>query len=92
MTQSHGFELRVTGPANRQLNRLPDRTAAAIVEFMLGPLLDNPHRVGGRLKRKLAGLHSARRGSYRIVYEINENDRAVIVHRIDHRSTIYRHR
>jgi len=59
---------------------------------MLGPLLDNPHRVGGRLKRKLAGLHSARRGSYRIVYEINENDRAVIVHRIDHRSTIYRHR
>jgi len=39
--------LRVTGPAERQLDRLPEGTAAAIVEFMLGALLDNPHRLGG---------------------------------------------
>jgi len=92
LTRSAGFELRVTGPANRQLDRLPEGTAAAIVEFMLGPLLDNPHRVGGQLQRELAGLRSARRGAYRIVYEISENDKAVIVHRIDHRSSVYRRR
>lgn len=86
------YELRVTGPARRQMERLPDGTAAAIVEFMLSALVDNPYRVGGRLQRELAGLHSARRGAYRVVYEIDEDQRAVVVLRIDHRSRIYRTR
>ena len=37
---------------------------AAIVEFMLGALLENPQRVGGELQRELAGMRSARRGAY----------------------------
>jgi mRNA interferase RelE/StbE len=86
------YDLRVTGPAERQLARLTEGTAAAIVEFMLGPLIDNPHRVGGHLQRELAGLRSARRGSYRIVYEIIEADALVVVHRIDHRAHVYRPR
>lgn len=86
------FELRVTGPAQRHLESLPEGTAAAIVEFMLSALVDNPHRVGGRLQRELAGLHSARRGSYRVVYEIDDEQRAVVVLRIDHRSRVYRTR
>lgn len=85
-------KLRVTGPAERQLARLPEGTAAAIVEFMLGPLVDNPHRVGGPLQRELAGMHSARRGAYRVVYEILDDDALVVVHRIDHRASVYRPR
>jgi len=73
------FELRVTGPAQRQLQRLPEGTAAAIVEFMLSALVDNPHRVGGRLQRELSGLHSARRGAYRVVYEIDVPQHIVVV-------------
>ena len=86
------YGLRVTGPAERQLNRLPEGTAAAIVEFMLGALVDNPHRLGGLLQRELAGMRSARRGVYRIIYEIDEAERVVIVFRIDHRATVYRPR
>jgi mRNA-degrading endonuclease RelE of RelBE toxin-antitoxin system len=86
------FELRVTGPADRQLRRLPEGTAAAIVEFMLGALLANPHRVGGPLQRELQGLRSARLRAYRVIYEIDEPGRLVIVHRIDHRATAYRPR
>lgn len=86
------YGLRVTGPAQRQLNRLPEGTAAAIVEFMLSALVENRQRVGGRLRQELAGLHSARRGSYRIIYEIDDDQRAVIVLRIDHRSQVYRPR
>ena len=86
------YELRVTGPAERQLGRLSEGTAAAIVEFMIGALIENPHRVGGQLQRELAGLRSARRGAYRVVYEIDEPEHLVIVHRIDHRSTVYRPR
>lgn len=89
---SRRFELRVAGPAAGRLDRLPEKLAAAIVEFMLGPLLDEPHRVGGALRRELAGLRSARRGAYRIVYEIHEEVSTVVVLRIDHRSTVYRPR
>ncbi len=87
-----GYRLRGAGPAERQLNRLPEGTAVAIVEFLLGALLDNPHRLGGLLQRELAGMRSARRGAYRIVYEIAEAERLVIIHRIEHRSTVYRQR
>ena len=86
------YGLRVTGPAERQLNRLPEGTAAAIVEFMVGALLDNLHRLGGALQRELAGMRSARRGVYRIIYEIDESKRVVIVYRIEHRATAYRSR
>ena len=90
--EESAYALRVTGPAERQLNRLPEGTAAAIVEFMLGALLDNPHRLGGALQRELAGMRSARRGVYRIIYEIEDTDRLVIVYRIEHRSTAYQPR
>jgi len=40
------YELRVTAPAQRHLGRLTEGTAAAIVEFMLGALVENPDRVG----------------------------------------------
>ncbi len=92
MSEPDPFQLRVTGPADRQLRRLPEGTAAAIVEFMLGALLENPHRVGGPLQRELAGMRSARRGAYRVIFEIDEAEQLVIVHRIDHRATVYKPR
>jgi mRNA-degrading endonuclease RelE of RelBE toxin-antitoxin system len=91
-TENRGYTLRVTGPAERQLDRLAEGTAAAIVEFMLGALLDNPHRLGGALQRELAGLRSARRGVYRVIYEIDDTEQLVIVYRIEHRATAYRPR
>ena len=86
------YSLRVTGPAERQLNRLPEGTAAAFAEFVLGALLERPHRIGGQLQRELAGMRSARRGVYRIIYEIDDGKHLVIVYRIEHRSTAYRPR
>jgi mRNA interferase RelE/StbE len=85
-------QLRVTGPAERQLSRLPEKAAAAVVQFMLGALLDNPAQVGGPLQRELAGFRSARRGAYRVMYEIDDTHAIVIVHRIDHRADVYRSR
>jgi mRNA-degrading endonuclease RelE of RelBE toxin-antitoxin system len=66
--------------------------AAAIVEFLVGPLLEAPERVGKPLQRELAGYHSARRGAYRIVYRILDDDRVVRVVRIEHRADVYRSR
>lgn len=86
------FELRVAASAEGQLGRLPERIAAAVVEFMLGPLCENPRRIGHPLQRELAGLWSARRGAYRVVSEIDDAEQRVTVLRIDHRSDVYRPR
>lgn len=72
--------------------RLPEGVAAAIVEFMLGSLIEAPRRVGHPLQRELVGLWAARRGPYRVVYEIDDTTTAVAVVRIDHRADVYRRR
>ena len=71
---------------------LPLAVAAAVTGFLTGPLLDNPHRVGGPLTRELDGYYSARRGAYRVIYRIDKTARIVHVVRIDHRADVYRTR
>jgi mRNA interferase RelE/StbE len=66
--------------------------AAAVTEFLTRALLENPNRVGKPLTREPGGYHSARRGAYRVVYQIDENERTVHVVRIDHRADVYRAR
>ena len=84
--------LKVAASAERSPSRLPEAVAAAIVEFMIGPLCEEPERVGRPLLRELAGYHSARRGAYRIVYRIVRDDGTIRVVRIEHRSDVYRNR
>lgn len=87
------YELVITPPAARALRSgLPESVAAAVIEFLAGALVENPQRVGKPLRGDLAGIHSARRGTYRVLYRINEVAREVVVLRIDHRGDIYRPR
>lgn len=85
-----GWRLLVAPAAERTLARLPERVAAAIVEFMIGPLLEEPQRVGKPLQRELEGYWSARRGAYRLVYRIDDEASTMRVVRVDHRADIYR--
>jgi mRNA interferase RelE/StbE len=62
------------------------------VEFLYGSLAASPHRVGKPLRLGLDGLHSARRGDYRVIYRIDDDLRRVDVVAIEHRSDIYRPR
>jgi len=84
------YGLLVAPPAQRALDRLPERIAAAVAELLTGDLLVAPRRVGKPLRRELTGIWSARRGSYRVLYEIDDKRRRVVVLRIDHRADIYR--
>jgi mRNA interferase RelE/StbE len=72
------------------MDRLPERVAAAIAELLTGDLLAAPRRGGKPLRRELSGLGSARRGSYRVIYEIDDETPRVVVLRIDHRADVYR--
>ncbi|MEP6463730.1 MAG: type II toxin-antitoxin system RelE/ParE family toxin [Frankiaceae bacterium] len=69
---------------------LPEKVATAAYQFITGPLLDDPHRVGKPLKPPLAPAWTARRGSYRILYEVDDLARVVRVTAIRHRSDAYR--
>lgn len=60
-----------------------------MIEFLTGALIENPQRVGKPLRGDLAGIHSARRGTYRVLYRINEHAREVLVLRIEHRRDVY---
>lgn len=88
------YELGTAPPARRALaERLPQEVAAAAVEFITGPLLANPQRVGKPLGEELAGIYSARLGrNWRVLYEIDDTKHAVIVLDIRQRSTAYRPR
>jgi mRNA interferase RelE/StbE len=78
-----------TPTARRALTRLPEKAATAAVEFIYGQLAQNPQRVGKPLRFELDGLHSARRGGFRIIYRITE---VVTIVAIEHRADAYRTR
>jgi mRNA-degrading endonuclease RelE of RelBE toxin-antitoxin system len=84
---SGAYDIAWTPTAKRALQRLPEKVAAAAVEFIYGPLAANPHRVGKALRFELEGLHSARRGDYRIIYRIDDR---VTITAIEHRADVYR--
>ena len=87
------YELRVAPSAARALReRLPEAVATAVVEFITGDLLVEPMRVGKPLLRELEGVFSARRGVYRVLYEIDQEAQIVNVIDIAHRSDAYRRR
>ena len=78
-------------PARRQFARLPISVAAAVLET-LQAIAENPQRLGKRLMFEHEGRYSARRGPYRIIYELEEAKRVIRVIAIGHRRDIYRPR
>jgi mRNA interferase RelE/StbE len=85
------YALRTTPTVRRALTDiLPEAVAAAAYQFITGPLLDNPHRVGKRLLPPLDDRHSARRGTYRVIYRIDDKDHVVTIVDVAHRRDAYR--
>ena len=72
------------------LEGFPISIAFAAYEFITGPLLVNPQRVGKQLMAPLDDRHSARRGTYRVIYRIDEQQMMVTVLAVSARS--YAHR
>lgn len=87
---SEAFEVRFTAAARRSLNTIPPRVLSAVVEFTFGDLAREPRRVGKPLRDDLAGMFSARRGPYRVLYRIDDAARIVFIVRVDHRADVYR--
>jgi mRNA interferase RelE/StbE len=76
--------------ALRALQSMPEKIVTACWEFIHGPLADNPYRVGKPLLEPLAPQYSARRGEYRVLYLIEDEQVTVIITAISHRADVYR--
>lgn len=90
------FEPVLGSAAKRAISdKLPPDVAVGAVEFITGPLLDNPYRVGKELQEPLDGIFSARlMREWRILYEIHDQQEPREVHVLDirHRADAYRGR
>ena len=85
------YRIELTGAAKRALTEvLPETVAVACWEFIRGPLAEDPHRVGKALRDQLEGRYSARRGEFRVVYQIFDDRIVVRVIHIAHRRDVYR--
>ena len=90
-TGDEPYVLRTTPTVRRALaESLPEAVAAAAYEFITGPLLQRPYRVGKRLLPPLDDRFSARRGTYRVIYRTDDRARVVTMVDIDHRRDVYR--
>lgn len=90
MSAQH-YKLVIAPTARRQLTeQLPEPVAFAAYEFIVGPLLENPQRVGKGLRPPLDDRHSARRGTYRVIYRIDDIRRLVTVVGVVLRADAYR--
>jgi mRNA interferase RelE/StbE len=78
-------------PARREFDQLPISVASAVLET-LDAIAENPKRLGKQLMFEHQGRFSARRGPYRIIYELDEEQRLVQVIAIGHRRDVYRRR
>ncbi len=86
------WQVAWSATGSRSLTKIPEKVATAAIEFIYGPLAENPHRVGKELRFELSGLHVARRGDYRVIYHINSDLRRVVIDVIEHRGDAYRRR
>jgi mRNA interferase RelE/StbE len=88
---SDRYSVVLSGQARRNIQEnLPLNVAAAAIETIEGPISVNPYRAGKPLDEPFDGFYSARRGTYRIIYRINEPKHQVEIHSIRHRRDAYR--
>ncbi|CQD18088.1 cytotoxic translational repressor of toxin-antitoxin stability system [Mycobacterium europaeum] len=84
------YELTIAPTAKTQLaEQLPESVAFAALRFIVGPLLDNPRRVGKLLRPPLNDRYSARRGTYRVLYRIDDERQQVTVVGVFSRTDVY---
>ena len=82
------YSIRIKGSAARELARIPQQTRQPLIDA-IESLRQQP-RLGRPLRGNLRGLRRLRVSSYRIVYELRQDELTVLVVRVGHRSGAYR--
>lgn len=86
------YRVEWSGPAQRDMARLPSRAAVAVLVYVDERLAENPHRLSRPLEGELRGKRTARNGDYRILLRIADEPQVVWILNVDHRAHVYRPR
>ena len=84
------YSLEIRRSAARELEGIEPETQRRKIIERIRALADEPHPPGAQ---KLAGSKHAyrmRQGDYRVLYEILETERQIVVVKIGHRREVYR--
>ena len=92
MSHPQTYTVTFSPAARRRLDKLPLTAAIALYEHLIGPVADNPHRLGKPLESPLDDVWSTRRGEYRALYTLDDDQRTVTVVAVAHRRDAYRPR
>ncbi len=92
MTSAGPYAISFTPAARRRLSNLPLPAATALYEHLTGPVAGNPRRLGKPLDAPFDDVFSTRRGDYRALYTVNDQERVVTVLAVAHRRDAYRPR
>ena len=85
------YVVLLSGQARRNIREnLPLEVAMAAMETIEGSIAVNPYRAGKALDEPFDGYYSARRGTYRVIYRIDEAKHQIEIHSIRHRRDAYR--
>jgi mRNA interferase RelE/StbE len=82
------YSLKIKGSAAKALRRIPKADRIRLVDA-IDRLATEP-AAGGVLKGEFQGLRRLRVGTYRIIYEVREDELAILVIRVGHRKDVYR--
>lgn len=88
--QDASWSVQLSPTALRALDRLPRKIARAIVEFVTATLPADPHRLSKPLRVEFEGWRVARRGDYRVMFRVIEDDHVLYIGRVEHRAHVYR--
>lgn len=86
------YRVEWSGPAQRDMARLPRRVASAVFVYVDERLAQNPFRLSKPLAGELHGIWTARSGDYRVLLRIDEDSQTIVIVHIDHRAHAYRPR
>ena len=82
------YEIRIKKSAKKDLDALDDKTYIRIDRNIQG-LRNNPFPRGVAKLRGGGSLYRVREGKYRMLYEIDQKNKIIIIYRIKLRKTAY---
>ncbi|MGO8751580.1 MAG: type II toxin-antitoxin system RelE family toxin [Thermoguttaceae bacterium] len=86
------YEIKHTGAAARDLKKLVgDRSVLESIDRTITALKTNP-RPNGYKKLSNNTTYRVRDGNYRILYEIDEESKVILITRVQDRKEVYKHR
>ena len=73
------WQVRITGSANRNLARLPERLRGEVAELILDLRVEPRPEYSKALGRELQGQRTIRVDGWRVIYTVNDDDQIVII-------------